>query len=228
MKVLLFLFCMFSGSGLADQPAAARLDARVVGVADGDTVTVVLSGVERKVRLEDIDAPELGQPYGRNARSALSALVFGKTVVLRPSGADQYGRLVARVWVAGQDVGLALVAEGLAWESGGSRHADLVSADQRAREARRGLWSDNRPTPPWVFRREARGSGRASAKPGGGAGAASAADSGPYHGNARSLVYHGPGCRDYNCKNCTVVFESREAAEKAGFRPHAACVRRDF
>jgi methylphosphotriester-DNA--protein-cysteine methyltransferase len=41
-------------------------------------------------------------------------------------------------------------------------------------------------------------------------------------------VYHGPGCRDYNCKNCTVVFESREAAEKAGFRPHATCVRRDF
>jgi xanthine dehydrogenase iron-sulfur cluster and FAD-binding subunit A len=49
---------------------------------------------------------------------------------------------------------------------------------------------------------------------------------GPYHGNVRSKVYHAPGCADYNCKNCTLVFTTKADAEKAGYRAHAACVAR--
>jgi hypothetical protein len=55
---------------------------------------------------------------------------------------------------------------------------------------------------------------------------ATASGAGPYHGNIRSKVYHAPGCPNYDCTNCTAVFATTAEAEKAGYRAHAACVRR--
>jgi micrococcal nuclease len=88
---------------------------KCVGVTDGDTISVMKAGKAVKIRLEGIDCPEQGQDYGTKAKQFVSALVFGKEVEIREYYPDQYGRMAARVLVAGQDVSLELVKAGLAW-----------------------------------------------------------------------------------------------------------------
>lgn len=141
--------------------SAQPLIGRVVGVSDGDTVTVLLpERAQLKVRLAGIDAPEKRQPFGQRAKQRLSALVFGKTVTLVGSKRDRYRRVVAKILVEGQDANLEMVASGLAWhykqyeveQSAGDRVA-YSRAEEGARSKRRGLWLDAQPLPPWEFRR---------------------------------------------------------------------------
>ena len=140
-------------AGSAQTPPA-RYDAKVVGVVDGDTIDVLAGRTQIKVRIEGIDCPELGQPYGRVARSFASDRVFGRRVEVLPKKTDQYGRLVARIHVGGEDVGLALLKAGLAWHyTAYSQDPEYASAERAARAARRGLWADTDPVPPWVQRR---------------------------------------------------------------------------
>jgi len=196
----------------------------VIHVEDGDTVTVRSPAGPIRVRLEGIDAPELDQRFGLEARNYLRTLVFDRTVEARPTGMDQYDRLLARLVADGRDVCELMVAAGWAWHYREySNDARLSALERQARAGRRGLWADPEPRAPWEERaRGRRDSGRPptatptrDAEP----------SSGPFHGNVKSRVYHAPGCRDYHCANCTAVFATREAAEAAGFRPHAACVK---
>jgi endonuclease YncB( thermonuclease family) len=95
-----------------------------------------------KIRLEGVDCPELGQDFGTKAKQFTSALVFGKHVVVREYNLDRCGRMVARVFVGGQDVSLDLVRAGLAWhyKKFSSDHV-LAEAEVEARRAKVGLWS---------------------------------------------------------------------------------------
>jgi len=93
---------------------------RITGVVDGDTVNVLIQAGQQirvhqqiRVRIAFIDAPKKGQPFGQRAKQAMSELVFGKDVKLRPQTIDRYGHLVARVLVDGQDAGLELLKQGL-------------------------------------------------------------------------------------------------------------------
>lgn len=133
-----------------------RIEVSVVGVHDGDTLTGLTSGREQiKVRLEGIDAPELGQPFGRVAKRALSDKVFGKTVEIVTSRRDLYGRVVGQAIIGGRDVGEELVREGSAWHATNFSHDKrLAAAEARARRARAGLWADRSPEPPWEFRKQ--------------------------------------------------------------------------
>ena len=84
-----------------------HLSLRVVGVHDGDTLTGLdESKTQFKVRLDAIDAPELGQPFGQAAKKALSEKVFGKDVVVIAKTRDKYGRTVGHVLVDNRDVNL--------------------------------------------------------------------------------------------------------------------------
>ena len=134
---------------------------RVVGVHDGDTLTVLTTGnVQIKVRLVEIDAPELKQPYGQQSKQTLSALVFGKDVEIRATGKDRYGRTLARVFVDGTDVNLAMVRSGMAWRFDKySKDRAFQTAQEEARRARRGLWADAAPVAPWEWR-DAKKTGR--------------------------------------------------------------------
>jgi len=77
--------------------AAVTFRARVVGVTDGDTLTVLdENDQQHTIRLAEIDAPERGQPWGARAKQALSSLVFRKNVLLQQTDTDRYGRVVAR------------------------------------------------------------------------------------------------------------------------------------
>ncbi len=140
----------------------SSISGRVVGVADGDTITVLDADKKQyKLRLAYIDAPEKAMPFGQAAKSNLSDLVFEQQVTAQIDDVDRYGRGVARINKAEQDINLAQVNAGYAWHyttyakrtqssSDFSRYAD---AQQRAQAQRNGLWQDTNPTPPWDWRK---------------------------------------------------------------------------
>ncbi len=148
---------------------AVTLQGKVIGVSDGDTITVLdASRVARKVRLAGIDAPEKSQAFGDRSKQHLSELVFGKTVDVDWRKTDKYGRIIGKVIVGGQDANLSQLQSGLAWhykayeseQSIADRDA-YAHAESGARVKRTGLWQDQQPTAPWVFRH---GSEASSAK----------------------------------------------------------------
>ena len=139
----------------------------VVSVTDGDTVRVMRDRTPVRVRLDGIDAPETRQPFFQRAKQFTSSFVFGKVARVEVRDVDQYGRLVARVYVDELDLSLALVEQGLAWHF--TRYSDdqtLAEAERDARAAGLGLWRAPNPVPPWEFRRGFSGvSGRAGRGP---------------------------------------------------------------
>jgi micrococcal nuclease len=129
-----------------------------VGVHDGDSITLLTSDKKQiKIRLEGIDAPELGQPFGKEAKKAMSDLVFGKHVVIHDHGLDIYKRTLGRVICEGLDVNLEMVKQGMAWRFRRyNNELSMRQAEAGAREAKRGLWADKGPVPPWEWRKEKR------------------------------------------------------------------------
>jgi endonuclease YncB( thermonuclease family) len=132
--------------------------ARVVSVHDGDTLTVLVDRRQVKVRLKDIDAPEIGQPFGRNARQSLSDLCFGKLAAIEIRGRDRYRRTIAQVTCSGTDANAEQVRRGLAWTYARftRRDSPLFEVEREARAGRRGLWTDPAPVAPWDWRRNGR------------------------------------------------------------------------
>lgn len=132
----------------------ADIEGKVVAITDGDTLTVLVGTEQVKVRLDGIDAPERRQAFGTQAREKLGELCFGKTVLVRASGKDRYGRTLGTVVVAGVNANLEMVNAGLAWHyKQYSKDAELSRAEADARKARKGLWEDAEPVPPWEFRK---------------------------------------------------------------------------
>ena len=129
-------------------------DARVVGVSDGDTITVLDGRTRVKVRLNGIDCPEKRQAFGARAKQLTSELAFGRTVTVKPFGKDRYGRVLGEVVLPGGRVlNEELVAAGMAWHyTRYSKDETLASLERQAREARVGVWSEARPVAPWEFR----------------------------------------------------------------------------
>lgn len=129
--------------------------AKVVGVTDGDTITVYDGkNPQTKIRLSAIDAPESGQAFGNKSKEALSALCFGKQATITPKVTDRYGRTVADVNCQGQDAGAYMVKGGMAWvyDKYAKGYGHLYPLQTEAKAARRGLWSDANPTPPSEWR----------------------------------------------------------------------------
>jgi len=146
-------------TGLSAMPSSVAAPHlwRVVGVQDGDTLTCLdESNQQQKIRLSDIDAPEIGQDFGKASREALAALVFGKTVEVVDQGRDETGRWIARVMVDGIDVNRQMVATGNAWHYAAySNDQTLAAVQAQAQSQKQGLWAASSPTPPWVYRQSA-------------------------------------------------------------------------
>ena len=138
--------------------AAETLKGRVVKVADGDTITLLnAANVQHRIRLNKIDAPEKSQPFGDTARKHLAAFVAGKDVEIEWTKKDKYGRILGTVWAmipVRTDVNLQMVKDGFAWHY---KHFDstpsYAEAETVARKAKRGLWKDPAPIPPYTFRK---------------------------------------------------------------------------
>lgn len=144
--------------------AADVLVGRVVGLADGDTLTVLDEHhVQHKIRIAAIDAPERRQPFGSRSRANLAALVMGKSVEVEWRKTDRYGRIVGTVRAGQLDAGFEQIRAGLAWhykayskEQAPAERAAYAAAEHEAREQRKGLWLDPQPEAPWDFRAEKR------------------------------------------------------------------------
>ena len=136
---------------------APPFQAVVVSVHDGDTITV-RTDETIKIRINGIDAPELKQPFGQASKQAMSGLVYGKTVTVKPDKKDRYGRLLARVEIGGKDTSLTMVNLGMAhWYEAYAKHdTQLQSAQSKAKGAKTGIWSDPDTIAPWVFRKQQR------------------------------------------------------------------------
>ena len=141
--------------------AAELRSVMVVGVTDGNTITVRDGKQNYKVRLAGIDTPERGQPFAKRAHQNLSNLAHEKQAIVDCYKTDQYKRKVCRVWVGGNDIALAQLQAGLAWhfkrfenDQTQRERVAYAQAENEARSRKWGLWQDKEPVPPWEFRKK--------------------------------------------------------------------------
>lgn len=140
---------------LVGQAYAAEIAGKVVDVADGDTLTLLINRQQVRVRLAEIDAPERYQAFGTRSRQSLHELCHGKVAKVQDNGQDRYGRIIGQVSCGGVDANAEQVRRGLAWVFDRYARPDspLHPLQDHARSMRAGLWSDPHPVPPWEWRR---------------------------------------------------------------------------
>lgn len=154
LYLLILVFCIASTAG------ADWLPGRVLRVVDGDTLVLDLRGSHYRIDLADIDAPELNQPWGRVAATQLHRRLTGAFVVIEVSRTPSAAAAVGRLRFKDRDIALDLLHAGLAWSTADHRNIaqqppdrhPYTRAEADARSARRSLWADPRPVPPWRWR----------------------------------------------------------------------------
>lgn len=168
----LIRYVIFSLLFVGFPSAAAELIGRVVGVHDGDTVTILDSGnTQYKIRLAGIDSPELKQQFGAKAKESLSSFLYAKKVTVEWKKRDRYGRIVGKILfmpancitpacLQPADANYEQIAAGMAWyyrqyasELNPDDRAKYDAAENRAHVEKRGLWGDPNAVPPWTWRR---------------------------------------------------------------------------
>jgi micrococcal nuclease len=162
--VILFFSLLFVSFGDSVRAGEVVLEGRVVHVADGDTLDVLVDegsahangGTEYTIRLDGIDCPEKRQAFGTEARAFAAERALGKQVQVRVFDTDRYGRLIGEVILpGGLSLNEELIAAGLAWwyrryAPGNQRLAFL---EREARKLNLGLWAQDGPVAPWDWRR---------------------------------------------------------------------------
>ena len=145
---------------LVPQVELKTVNGEVVQVQDGDTLTVKTERNRlHKVRLADIDAPEMGQPFGKSARMLATDLALEKTVRVNYTFKDKYDRLIGEVFLPeGKLLNEEMLKAGLAWHYRVKHpHSSfLEKLEYKAWKKNLGLWVQETPIPPWEFRRENR------------------------------------------------------------------------
>lgn len=217
------------------------LTGRVVGVSDGDTIVVLDPNYQKqKVRLNGIDAPEMGQESGRAAKESLARMVYGREVQVRWLKRDRYERILGRVFLGSTDVNLTQLRTGMAWyyrayenDVPSADRSSFARAEDEARTTNRGLWRTGIPTPPWEYRSSNRagtglaGSGspitRTISPPP--ASRTTLENFGAVRGNRNSGIYHLPNCPDYDKISFRnrVSFRTESEAKGNGFRKARNC-----
>ena len=141
--------------GGAPQPAAwPEFSGKVVGVDDGQSVTVQKEGRSSRIRLCGLEAPRPGQEYAGQSKAFLAGLAFGREVTVKPRERGADGRLAAVVQLKdGRNVNQEVVRAGMAWAARApAADPALVEIEADARGDRRGLWREENPVAPWDFR----------------------------------------------------------------------------
>jgi micrococcal nuclease len=227
-------------------PRGASVEGKVVGVSDGDTLTLLLTKNARKVslriRLHGIDTPETGQPFGTSAKQFASKAVFGQQARVKVTDTDRYGRTVGVVLRTqdGYHLNHALVRNGLAWwyRKYTPNDTALRQLEFEARQARRGIWSESKTAvAPWDWRRgkrpealptQERGMAARSGKPGAGTTGRTTAATVLRSANVGSGVFITRTGRKYHRDGCQYLRLSQfgislKDAEAQGYTPCSRC-----
>ena len=158
MKKILLVLILF----LSNFANAKTIEGLVVGVADGDTITVLDQQKNTyKIRLQGIDAPEKKQAFGEKSKQSLHDLVHSKQVRIEYDKEDKYGRIVGKVTVDDVDICLQQLVLGMAWhykkyqnEQSVSDRALYSETELKSKSLKLGLWTEDTPMPPWEFRKK--------------------------------------------------------------------------
>ena len=134
---------------------SAEEEIKILRVIDGDTVSAESRGTEIKIRLSEIDAPEMNQPYGKNSKNCLSKLVHeNSSLRFKSDGQDNYGRSLGWLVADGKNLNYEMIKQACAWVY--DRYVinkTIYSFQNGARLKKLGLWKSQNPMPPWVWRR---------------------------------------------------------------------------
>lgn len=155
MKTALYIILLFCSAQLI---FSAEISGKVVGISDGDTITIIDTSNSRyRIRLDRIDAPERRQPFGEKSKQYLSSLIFGKQVKIEYQKKDRYGRILGVVFCDAQEINLVMVQHGMAWHYSYYDKTELYAvAEREARRKKIGLWGDPNPVNPYDFRKRKR------------------------------------------------------------------------
>lgn len=168
MKPILACECAIAACltflALATAAEPHTLTGKCIAVTDGDTLTILVGETTYKIRLAEIDAPEMrrgksspGQPFSEQAKAELARLCFGKSLTVKYTTTDRYGRIIGHVWKTDQpkthSLNTTLVIKGLAWwYRKYSTSGELEAFEVAARYEKYGLWKEPKPEPPWAYR----------------------------------------------------------------------------
>ena len=209
MKFILTVFSLL----FAFNASAFDFSSKVVGVADGDTITVLYDNKQYKIRLLHIDCPESSQAFGTKAKQTLSSKIFGKTVTVKWKEKDRYKRILGDIYIGQRWINAEMVQEGLAWHYNFfSKDATIAAAQTRAKAAKIGIWSQPNPTPPWHFRK---GKGTANRGP-------------PEKGTSTTKVFTTKSGKKYHRDGCNFLSSSKfgtllSKAKATGYAPCKSC-----
>ncbi|QPJ64891.1 MAG: hypothetical protein G3M78_05625 [Candidatus Nitrohelix vancouverensis] len=218
-------FCALILIALPFQAWGKSMTGRVVSVDAGDNITIMNDKDKLyKIRLADIDSPELKQSFGHEARKFTTELTFDKRVRVNYKVADYHGRLIGDVVLPnGKLLNEEVVRYGYAWHYRVKRPPSpvLSNLEYMAWKNKMGLWVETNPIPPWEFRR----GGEPPTPP----------DKDDYTdydeifsygiiGNPKTRIYYWPLCSDYPSDiPGALIFGSKLEAETLGFRHSRGC-----
>ncbi|BAP30346.1 putative nuclease [Chryseobacterium sp. StRB126] len=134
----------------------SQTSGKVIKVSDGDTITVLLKGnTQKKLRLAEVDCPENGQAFGKNAKQFTSSQVFGKTVKFKETSTDRYGRSIAKIYYDNDKyLSKEVIKAGMGWwYFSYSKDDSLGKLQEKAQQNKIGLWQDVHAVAPWDFRK---------------------------------------------------------------------------
>lgn len=148
VKYFIFLIMLFISI------ESYALSGKVISVSDGDTLTILTNDKKKvRIRLLNIDAPELNQPYGDQAKWLLNKLVYSRQVYIDESGKDIYNRILGTVYYGQTNINKQMVFSGYAWAyRKGLNDKSYISLEKTAKDNKRGLWQDNNPIDPKLWR----------------------------------------------------------------------------
>ena len=150
IRLIIFLSLSFIASFLN-----AYTPLEKIIVVDGDTIRAEAKGKEIKIRLVEIDAPEMNQPFGAQSRNFLNRLLYEKDVTLISQGEDRYGRTLGKIYANGESANTLMIKSGFAWVYDRYvKDSSLYKYQDQAKAENLGLWRAKDPIAPWVWRKQ--------------------------------------------------------------------------
>ena len=150
MKFIFLLLLSFNAAYLISYTPLEN-----IRVVDGDTIRAEAKGKEIKIRLVEIDAPEMNQPFGKQSKNFLNRLLYEKDVTLISKGEDRYGRTLGEIYANGESANALMIKSGFAWVYDRYvKDSSLYQYQDQAKAENLGLWRAKDPIAPWMWRKQ--------------------------------------------------------------------------